>query len=129
MAGTDLLARLARELGDACGFELALVKGSESFDGEYLAGTARSPPRSAAPRPVTTEALAKILISPDEAGGTEAWALVFFFVNGQRVAPSGRSHLALTLEQGDDGAARWTAVRWEVDEFGEWNGLERLDPE
>jgi hypothetical protein len=52
--------------------------------------------------------------------------LIFFFVNAQRVAPPGRSHLALKLEQGNDGAAWWRAIRWEVDEFGEWNGLERL---
>ena len=126
MSIADTLESLARELGDACGFELALVDGSIIVEGAYVAATARSPARSSIPRPVAVEALAQILISPHEAGGDETWALVFFFVNGQRVAPPGMSHLTLKRDPDAGGASRWVGREWEEDVYEEWTELERL---
>ena len=126
MSTADMLESLVRDLGEACGFELALVDGSIIVEGAYVAATARSPARSSIPRPVAMEALAKVLISPHEAGGVETWALVFFFVNGQRVAPPGMSHLTLKLEPDAGGASHWVAREWEADIYEEWTGLERL---
>lgn len=134
MSATAALAQLALDLGAACGFALALIEESVIVEGGYLAATARSLASEPAPEPapvpaVRLEALAKILISPNEAGGSQTWALVFFFVNRQRVAPAGMSHLTLKLDREGDGASRWVAVDWEEDEHQEWSGLERLDPE
>jgi hypothetical protein len=117
----DALPRLVRSLGEACGLELMLVEESVIVEGAYVAATARSM-RVGPGHEVEVEALAKVLISPGEEGGDETWALLFVFVHGERVAPPGKSHLALKLE-----GERWRAVGWEVDDYGEWAELERLD--
>lgn len=128
MTSSDDPRQLVRDLGQACGFELELVEES-IFVTERVSfsATARSPQRSSASRAVFLEALAKIQIAPTEDGGTETWALVFFFVNGQRVAPPEMCHMTLRLDRAGDGTSQWESVGWEADVHEEWTGLERLD--
>ena len=128
MSTIDLLAQLVRELSDACGFDLTLVEESigDEEDG-YVVAVATSQGRASATRQVRLDALAKILISPDEAGGTETWALIFFYVNGIRVAPPGQSHLMMKREPDGEGTSHWVAVDWEEDVYDEWTEMDRLE--
>ena len=128
MSTTELLERLVRELGDTCGFDLTLVEES-IIDGEdgYVVAVARSHGRASATRQVRLDAVAEILISPDEVGGTETWALVFFYVNGTRVAPPGRSHLTMRWAPDGEGPSRWVARDWEEDVYDEWTEMGRLE--
>lgn len=129
MISTDDLQQLVRELAEACSFELELVEESLIVEGDYLAATARSRPDASASPSVKLDALAKLHLSPNDAGGTETWALAFFFVNGERVAPPGMCHLTLKLEPSREIPPRWVARGWEADVYEEWTGLLRLERE
>src|SRR4051812_32731843 len=126
MTIVEALPQLAHALGEACGFDLTLVEESVFAEGVFIAATARSPSRSQAARPVVMEALAKIMITQNDAGGWETWALVFFFVNGDRVAPPNATYLTLKLDQSAV-VSRWVTAGWEEDVYEEWTGLVRLD--
>lgn len=124
----EALPQLVHDLGEACGFDLTLVEESVFAEGVFIAATARSPRRSRAARLVTMEALAKIMITQNDADEWETWALIFFFVIGDRVAPRNASYLTLKLDQ-SAAVSRWVAVGWEEDVYEEWTGLVRLDDE
>ena len=128
MSIVEALPQLVQDLGKACGFELTLVEESVFVEGVFIAATARSPRRSPATRPVFMEALAKIMITQNDAGEWETWALVFFFVNGDRVAPRNASYLTLKLAPSAS-VSRWVIAGWEEDVYEEWTGLARLDDE
>lgn len=128
MTIVEALPQLVQDLGEACGFDLTLVEESVFAEGVFIAATARSPRRSPAARPVFIEALAKIMITQNDGGDWETSALVFFFVNGDRVAPRNASYLSLKLDQ-SNAVSRWVAGVWEEDVYEEWTGLARLDDE
>lgn len=110
-----------RALSDFLGGALRLVDGSEIVHDDAVHATLReslSPPHSG----VTMERLVKLQVSRVESGEIEVWALVFFFVDKQRVAPAGQCFLTLQWRDG-----RWSPRQWEADVYDEWTGLETLD--
>jgi hypothetical protein len=127
MGTNDVLLQLIRELGNACGFSLALVEQSVTSDDGYTSATARSRGCAAAAQQVRMDILAKIFVTPTEADAPDTWALVFFYVNGARVSPAGVSHMKLKLERGLDGVLRWVASGWEADVYDEWTELGLLE--
>jgi predicted alpha/beta hydrolase family esterase len=67
------------------------------------------------------------LITSNDAGGQDIWALVFFYVNGIRAAPAEKDHLTLRWEAEDDGISRSAVRGWEADVYDEWTESERLE--
>lgn len=118
---------LVMTLGDACDCTLRLVRGSVVENGEYLAVTATSEKSPTPVAVITINVVAKIFVAPGSLCTAETWALMFFYVDGIRVAPTGAHHLRMRMERGPTGVPEWRRVGWEDNEFDEWSDLERLD--
>jgi hypothetical protein len=110
-----------QSLLDFLGCPLRLVEGSETVDIAAASGTLRGvlvPPHPG----VMMELLVKLLMTRQDDGEVAIWALVFFFVDKQSVAPQGKFVLALEWSEG-----QWHHRHWEPDEYDEWTELETLD--
>jgi hypothetical protein len=75
------------------------------------------------------EVMARILVAPDQVDVPGTWALLFFYINGVRVAPPGFNHMKLKLACDSKGLARWVAGGWELDQYDEWSDWDQLDAE
>lgn len=127
MFTTEFTRQLFQDLGYACGFNLTMVEGSFSSDEVFASATARSwePPREGSR--LCMNIRAQLLSTSNDEGGSDIWALVFFYINGARVAPTGFNHLTLKWETGVDGISRWVVRGWEADVYEEWAGAECLE--
>jgi len=75
----DALSQLVHNLGEACGLTLILTEDSILREEQgYIVATVRSWTHARGARQVSMGALAKIFSSPNDAGGSNTWALVFF---------------------------------------------------
>ncbi len=112
------LTRLFHELSSATGLNLEVlhdrtsrVSGSITAHGESCLAVG--------PR-LRIEASAQLQVSDEQHPDSDVWALVFIYVNGQRVAP--REECLLTFAYVDvDGKRQWVCRGWENDEYGEWS--------
>ena len=127
MLTKEVVQQLFQDLGEACGFRLILVEGSYSGEGPFTSATARSWQRAAEGSQLCTNLRAQLLITANDDGEPEIWALVFFYINGVRAAPAGESHLTLCWETGDGTASRWMVRGWEADIYDEWTESDRMD--
>ncbi len=127
MITKDFAQHLFEQLGEACGLPLTMVEGSFSNEGVFAPATARSWELPRAPLQVSMNIRAELLFTSIDDGSTEVWALVFFYIDGMRVAPPGHHHLTLRWERGEGVPARWVRKSWEADEYDEWTEAERLD--
>jgi hypothetical protein len=116
------VAMLLNLLEGAIGFELRLVEGSVIRERDDVAATARSKRSEPSPE-VRVEVLVQLLISTPEPAGSSIWALIFYYVNGRRVAPPGLSHMTLSFAKE---SSRWMPGDWEADEYEEWTEFDRL---
>jgi hypothetical protein len=114
----DELGKLVDTLACASGLTLALVEGSVSIEGESIVMTAmsRGAPRG---RNITLDAVAKVFIAEAQEGKRATWALIFFYIDGRRVAAEGLSHVAFSLDDGGE----WKKLGWERDEYNEWGEM------
>jgi len=118
---------LVRTLGDVCGRALCLVDGSVAENGAYLSATATSESAHVTDTKIKTNVMAKIFVGPSPSGAAETWALLFFYIDGIRVAPMGAHYLRVRLDHGRTSTPEWSRIAWEADEFDEWSNLERWD--
>jgi hypothetical protein len=118
----EVFQGLFAELGNDIGFPLALVAGSLTREGELLFANGRSAPAAGA-REVRLETLARILVAPGGEGEPAVSAIVFYYVNGARVAPAGACNMRFSLAKTSAGTRRWVTVGWEADELDEWSDL------
>jgi hypothetical protein len=119
MAYGDMdLTRLFDELSLATGLNLEVlhdrtsrVSGSITAHGESCLAVGPG---------LRIEASAQLQVSDEQHADSDVWALVFIYVNGQRVAP--REECLLTFAYVDvDGKRQWVCRGWENDEYGEWS--------
>ena len=128
MTTDDTLLQLVHDLSEACGLTMALIKESVGREqGGYITATARSWEHAQGTQQVCMNALARVLISPNDAGGSDTWALVFFYMNNVRVAPVGSSYMKFRLNGNAEVGPRWIGCGWEADIYDEWGELERLE--
>ncbi|MFP2899322.1 hypothetical protein [Corallococcus sp. 4LFB] len=112
-----------RALSEFLGGALRLVAGSEIVRDDAAYGTLRD--ALASPHTgVALERVVELQVTQLDSGEFAVWALVFFFIGKQRVAPAGQCFLSL---QWKDGC--WFSRGWEADVHEEWTGLKTLDPE
>lgn len=126
---SELAEKLFGELSGVCGFQLIMVDGSVSGDGVFASATARARQSPVSGSLTCLAVRAELLCTAVENGGVEIWALVFFYVNGVRVAPEGANHLTFEWVQDESGVSRWALNGWEADVYDEWSGADRLDDE
>lgn len=117
----DDIHSLVVTLNDSTGLSLVLAEDSISIDDGYAVATALSK-AVAAEGHVALEAVAKVFISESDDGDQATWSLVFFYLDGKRVAPQGFSHMTFVLDE----KARWRKVGWEADEYGEWAEMDAI---
>src|SRR5262249_22188218 len=115
------------DLSVSCGFALKLVEGSVLKQGDHVFANARSNQQASDTRQVRMEALAQIAVKTLSEGPPDVSAIVFYYINGLRVAPRGACNLRFRLDRGADGPWRWRAAGWETDEDDEWADLAKLD--
>ena len=110
-----------RALSEFLGGALHLVAGSEIVHGDAAHGTLRDV--LASPHMgVAIERVVELQVTQLDSGEVTVWALAFFFIGKQRVAPAGQCFLTL---QWKDGC--WLSRGWEADVHDEWTDLETLD--
>jgi len=114
-------AEWIRALSVFLGCPLRLVEGSETVDPAASAATLEGTLVPSHPG-ITVELIVKLLTTRMDDGEVAVWALVFFFIDKQRVAPPGQCCLAVEWHEG-----HWKQRRWESDEYGEWTELETLE--
>ena len=126
MTTTDVWSAHAewiQSLSAFLGSGLRLVEGSETVRADSADATlegAVGPPQAGIP----IQLIVKLQTTRMDTGEVSVWALVFYFVGKQRVAPPGKCLLAVEWRDG-----QWHRRTWESDEYGEWEwaGLEVLD--
>ncbi|AEI63079.1 hypothetical protein [Corallococcus macrosporus] len=102
------------------GCHLKSVQGSETIGVDAASATLEGVV-GARHSGVVVELVVKLLVTRNE-GDVSVWALVFFFVDGRRVAEEGKCCLAVEWREG-----QWSRRGWEADDTGEWVGLEVLE--
>lgn len=121
----DMTARLATlldELGALFHGQLVLVPSSVGVEGAYGVATATVCPQRA--ELIPRALLLKLFVSEGDHESLE-WALVFSYLDGRRVAPSGTDlHHLRVVREVTGGVPRWRSVGWERDEHDEWRELD-----
>lgn len=123
----ERMSKLLSEIGPLCNNTLELAEGSIIAEGNYCAATAISRSGKNSSSLVRHTILVKLLIAEDDDGPRES-ALLFHYLDGQLVAPTGRSYLRLDRTKGPRGV-EWVSMGWEADDYGEWNELREIDPD
>ena len=109
-----MAAKWVESLSECLGLPLTAVEGSKHGNHESNSLTARGAMRVGPGLELSV--LAEIYLAEQQ-----VWAMLFVYLNGKRVGPSGFDYLIL---RSNDGV--WQSGAWERDEYQEWAKYDSL---